>query len=179
MAKPNGWSRDVRSITRQATQVAATDRQKLLLAYWAAFADFLRTATPHFKPPKPGRDHWKTFGIGKSGFNLNFTALAQAKRIGVELYISRASAKEDFQFLEAQREKLEAAFGEVLIWENLPGKKGARISVQALASDPADELDWSNQFFWAHSKLSKFREVFAKPIRGIPESSSVSDNLEA
>lgn len=167
VAKPNDWSRDVRSVTRQATEVATTDRQKVLLAYWAAFSNFLRTASPHFRPPKPGRDHWKTFGIGRSGFNLNYTALVQAKRVGVELYISRSSAKSDFETLTSQRDTLEALFGEPLIWEELPGKKGARISIQPLSADPADELNWQEQFEWAHVKLSKFREVFAGAIQAL------------
>ena len=166
-AKPNGWSRDVRSVTRQASEGPVTDRQKLLLVYWAAFADFLQGVSPHFKAPKPGRDHWKSFGIGKSGFNINYNALAQFKRLGVELYISRPTAKADFKALYSQRDQLEEAFGEELVWEELPGKKGSRISVSALQADPADEPDWPRQFAWAHGKLSKFRQVFSAPIQAL------------
>ncbi|HEX4182144.1 MAG TPA: DUF4268 domain-containing protein [Caulobacteraceae bacterium] len=165
VAKPNDWSRGVRSVARQVSEGAVTDREKLLLAYWAAFADFLSTATPLFRAPKPSHDHWKTFGIGTTGFKLDVLALVKEKRIGAEIYISRGSAKADFQALFGQRDALERAFGEQLNWEELPDRKGSRISAQPLHADPTDESDRPRQYAWMHAKIAKFREVFTQPIK--------------
>jgi len=177
-AKPNDWSRGVRSVARQVSEGAATDRQKLLVAYWTSFAGFLTAATPTFRAPRPNHDHWKSFGVGKSGFSINITVLAQQKRVGAEIYISRASAKADFQALFGQRAELEQRFGEALQWEELPGRKGSRIAVPSLQADPADEADWPRQHTWAHSKLAKFREVFARPIQLISDEGVMSPDYE-
>jgi hypothetical protein len=169
-AKPNGWSRGVRSVARQVSEGATTDRQKLLVAYWTAFASFLANAEPRFRAPKPNHDHWKSFGVGKAGFSINVIALAQQKRVGVELYISRPSAKADYAALLSQKDALEASFGEELRWEELPNRKGSRISVEPLQADPSSDADWPRQHAWAHSKLATFRRSFAMPIQLIEDS---------
>ncbi|HEX6859463.1 MAG TPA: DUF4268 domain-containing protein [Caulobacteraceae bacterium] len=174
VAKPNDWSRGVRSVARQVSESAVTDRQKLLLAYWTSFADFLGSATPPFRAPKPNHDHWKSFGVGKSGFSINITALVQHKRIGAEIYMSRSSAKADFARLYALRDALEANFGEPLHWEELPGRKGSRVFVQPLQADPADSADWARQHVWAHDKLARFRRAFTDPIRALPDGGPVT-----
>jgi hypothetical protein len=170
-AKPNDWSRGVRSVARQVSEGAITERQQLLLRYWTAFADTLSRASPPVRAPKPNHDHWKTFGVGRSGFSINITSLVQNKRIGAEIYISRPTAKADFQALFAQRHELEKRVGEPLKWEELPERKGSRILVEPLQADPANEADWPRQHAWAHEKLVHFREAFTRPIQTLADTS--------
>lgn len=177
VAKPNNWSRSVRSAARQASQAVEGDRQKLLLSYWTSFAEYIQAKAPSMKSLKPSTDHWKTFGVGKTGFNINVNALTQEKRLGVELYISHPNAKRDFSLLESQRSFIEADAAQPLRWEPLPNRKGARISVEPLAADPADQANWPVQHEWMFNNLNLLRRVFANRIRQLAGAVAPSEGM--
>lgn len=169
VAKPNDWSRGVRSVARQVSESTASDRQRTLLAYWTAFGTYLNERSSPFRIRKPNSDHWRSFPVGKSGFSINVTALVQQHRIGAEIYISRETAKADFAALRQDRADIEAEFGEQLRWDELPDRKGSRIAVQPLEADPNDEANWPAQHAWALDKIERFHAAFAKRIKNLSD----------
>jgi len=94
------------------------------------------------------------------------TAAQRDKKIGVELYISRADDKATFRALEAERPDIERAFGEKLDWQELPEKTASRIAIYKSA-DPMDEADRRAQFEWLASKLERFRIAFYDRVRAL------------
>jgi hypothetical protein len=175
VAKPNDWSREVRSIARQVSDGVMSDRQQLLLRYWAAFGELLAREDKAFRRRKPNRDHWMNFALGRTGFHIAVTSLVKEKRVGVELYLSRTSAKADFARLATEQSQINAEFEEELVWDDLPGRKGSRISVVSLPADPNDENDWLRQQEWARLRVSKFKQIFTGRIASLPEPTGYPD----
>ena len=98
------------------------------MSYWASFAEYLKLHQSNFKIRRSNKDHWYSFTIGRSGFDLN--ALVSIRQwIGVELYMRNDYSKTFFRALEAQKESIETEFGEPLDWQELVGKKASRIAL--------------------------------------------------
>jgi hypothetical protein len=169
IAKPNDWSRGVRSTARQVGGVVLADRHRLRMAYWASFGEFLRAQESSFKIRRANKDHWFTFRIGRSGFRLNALISTHKHWIGVELYMSNDPLKTSFKALESEKAAIEAEFGESLNWQELPGKKASRIALYLAGTDPSDENQREYQHRWMLEKMEKFRNVFSLRVRNLPQ----------
>lgn len=168
VAKPNNWSRNVRSTARHAVeQSELRPSYQLRLLYWESFSSFLRERQSTFKIGRPCRDHWFEFRIGRSGFGISATITPEKDRIGVELYIHRDPEKRAFRALHLQRARIDQEFGETLDWPELPGKKAARIALYRTGIDPSDEGKRQEYQSWMLSRMEKFRQVFAERVRSL------------
>jgi hypothetical protein len=167
VAKPNDWSRGVRSTASRVGDVILADRHRMRMAYWASFGEYLKAHNSDFKIRRENKDHWYSFTIGRSGFNLS--ALISTKNwIGVELYMPNDYSKAFFRALEQQKESIEAEFGEHLDWQELPGKKASRIALRRLDTDPSNEKQRQEQHRWMLEKMDRFKRVFAQRVRLLP-----------
>ena len=175
IAKPNDWSRGVRSTARQVGGVVLADRHRLRMAYWASFGEFLKARGSSFKIRRANKDHWFTFRIGRSGFNLNALISTHKHWIGVELYMHNDALKTSFRALESEKASIEAEFGEALDWQELPGKKASRIALYHPDTDPADEKLREYQHSWMLEKMDKFKKVFALRVRGLSAEASLGE----
>jgi hypothetical protein len=168
VAKPNDWSRSVRSAARQVGGVVLADRHRLRMAYWASFGDFLKARQSDFKIRRANKDHWFQFRIGRSGFNLNALISTHKHWLGVELYMPDDAAKTTFRALEMQKEAIEREFGEPLDWQELPGKKASRIALYRSDTDPSDEKLREEQHRWMLEKMDAFKRMFANRVKLLP-----------
>jgi len=166
VGKPNEWTRGVIRTTRQVSDTPLNERQKFYLTYWSQFAAFLSEKNSGLKLRGTFKNYWCTFRIGRAGVHFGATAAQRDKKIGVELYISRADDKATFRALEAERPDIERAFGEKLDWQELPEKTASRIAIYKSA-DPMDEADRRAQFEWLASKLERFRIAFYDRVRAL------------
>ena len=168
VAKPNDWSRDVRSTARQVGEAPLNDRHRVLLAYWASFAAFLERKKSSFHITRPNKHMWYSFrGFGRGGFSINASASVEYHRIGVEVYISRDSDKSAIRALEAQRAQIETEFGEPLEWQELPGRQASRVVIYRKDTDPADEATWQEQHEWMLSKMKRFQATFGPRVAAL------------
>ena len=85
--------------------------------------------------------------------------------VSAELYIDAPEAKSYFRLLEADRAAIDAEFGGPLEWQELPGRKGARIVVYKHGVDPTDETQWPEQHAWLRSALERLGPVFRPRVR--------------
>ena len=143
------------------------ERHRIRLSYWASFGDFLRAKGSAFNIRRANKDHWFAFPIGRSGFVISATISTKKQRIGVELYIHRDADKSGFRGLMAQKESIEAEFGEPLDWQELPTKKASRIAVFRHGVDPSDEAQRQDLHGWMLQKMELFRKAFAARVKAL------------
>lgn len=137
------------------------------LAYWASFGEYLKGKGSGFSIRRPIKDNWCTFGIGRAGFHINATISTEKSRVGVELWIVRDIRKLAFGALYDQKTAIEQEFGEALYWQELPGKKGARIAIYKSGVDPSEASQYHGLHEWMLDKLDRFKNVFAARVRAL------------
>ena len=167
ISKPNDWSRSVSSAKKDVTQEGLSDTKQQQRRYWAAMLDTLakRESALRIRSPRP--QHWQNFSVGRSGFRLASTVNTFAGRVRAELFVYREDAKAFFFLLKAHSETIEAEFGSQLDWDELPGKKGARISISRNGVDPTDESDWPCQHAWLLDQLERLHQTFSKRVKAL------------
>jgi hypothetical protein len=166
IASPNDWARTTRTATRQVGETALAERVRL--AYWASFAEYLRAKGSTFRIRRANNDHWFEFPIGRSGFGISATISTKTQRIGVELYIHRDLGKVAFRALHVQKQAIEQEFGEPLEWQELPGKKAARIALFKYGVDPSEDEQYPELHAWMLAKMDRFKSVFAGRVKALP-----------
>ena len=167
VAKPNSWTKTVRSGGAAGTGATQSERHKVRIAYWASFAEFLREHDPSFVIRRENRDHWFEFRIGRSGVVISATISTQKKRIGVELYLSRDPLKSGIRQLASDRDAIEAEMGLKLDWQELPTKRASRIALFLDSVDPAMPDQFPALHVWMLDKMQRFRRVFATRVKAL------------
>lgn len=167
IASPNDWTKSARKASIQVSD-QGTEGQRVRLAYWTAFAEFLRQKTSAFRirTPKAGNVYW--FATGRSGTVIVALISAEEPRIGVALYTDKVA----FRALSAQANAIDAEIGEKLDWQELPGQKRSRINLYKQGEDPTDESRREQQHAWLLSKMERFRAAFVPRLISLAQPST-------
>ncbi|MCC5850220.1 MAG: DUF4268 domain-containing protein [Verrucomicrobia bacterium] len=140
-------------------------RHRLRLAFWEQLLDVLKGSPGSlFDNISPGKDNSIGASSGLSGVSYNLVFGKKAVR--VEVYLSRASAEENtflFDYLHAQKDAIEAAFGKKLDWQPLSGKKTCRICHEQ-PFDGFDPENWAEIIQWFNLHVPKLEQAFKGPI---------------
>jgi hypothetical protein len=167
VAKPNDWSRRVGSTARRIGESAVNDKQRLYEEYWASLGERFSKETSRRVLSKPNRANWYSFGIGGKGFSRSVVLSPAERWIRAELYIGNFHAKVIFQEFSKERAAIENEYGSALEWEDLPTRKGVRISAYLRDQDINDRASWPEQHDWLVKQLLSLRRVFQPRIRNI------------
>lgn len=168
MASPNDWTKAAREASGS---IASSKPQLIYSAYWASFAEYLKTKKSSFSIKLPRKVPLAIFPIGRSGIAIASRISTEDLRISVELYIHHDPDGVVFGPLRAQKEAIEREVGEEIYWRE-PGKRQRpRIALYMDVADPADETHWPNQHAWILPRLERFRTAFVGRIRALPFSS--------
>jgi hypothetical protein len=159
VAKPNSWSREA----LKGKQLADEPSEKSLAyqAFFQALIDELRERH-RFTNARAGQPQsWYSFSAGVTGLTFGFSFAAKG-RLRADLYINFTAAERNKAFLAAlmaDKDAIEAQFGEALSWEMLDGKRASRVACYqgGAIDDPADVLERHRQ--WAVERLLKFKRV--------------------
>ena len=178
VAKPNDWSRSVRT-TADGTSRGPVGQLRpsfqLRQAYWDSFAEFLKRNNSTFRVRRHRKDNSHVFPIGRSGAVISATISPNKKRIGVEFYIHHGD-KIIFRALLAQKAQIEREFGAALEWQELPHRKASRIAYFWNNVDPADPAMREDYHVWMLSKMDLFRSVFGERVRKVDRSVMDADS---
>lgn len=166
VAKPNSWTKAARSVAA-ASAAADQGSPRVRLAYWAAFAEYLRTNDDSFFIRRENRDHWFEFPIGRGGVAISATISTLKQRIGVELYFHRDPQKLAIRSLMNIRDTIEREFGGPLDWQELPTKRASRIATFLEGVDPADPSQYPHLHAWMLDNMQRFRRVFMQRVKSI------------
>ena len=174
VAKPNSWTKgsgNGQALVNGAEPQWYAKRR----AYWASFGEYLKQNNAKFAIRTPGKDHWHSFSIGRSGFVIDATITPQKKRVGVELLIRRDAYKSGFKQLKSEQAEVQAIIGHELDWMELPGKQATRIAAFLPSVDAFDEDQWPVIQSWMFGMIQKFNQAFASRIKTLDLSATELD----
>ena len=165
--KPNDWSKTVRSQAGDEGHI--TPHKRLQFEFWTAFREYVQ-ANSKLPTRKPGFQHWMSFSIGRSGFNLAaITSMwssanegTKSPEVRADLYLSGLSAKMHFKELEKHKDEIQAQIDLPLRWHDPEGAKACRIGIRR-DGDFTDRSKWPELFAWLLKYLEKLDAVF-RPI---------------
>lgn len=105
------------------------NRQALYQQFWTALLQRSQSKTTLFANIKPKPDYYIYTSAGKPGVSLGYV-ISVTDWASVDVYINLSTkerSKKLFDLLHAQKDDLEAAFGEPLEWMRLDNKRMSRI----------------------------------------------------
>jgi Domain of unknown function (DUF4268) len=175
VAKPNKWSRSVRSIALSSGNGASQLRQAAYNKYWTSFRDYIQSNGADFSIRTPPRQHWCGFGIGRQGFTLNTSASLSQKWISVHIWMSRESAKQAFDLLLLSKTEIHTELGFQIDWQRLPERKGCAIVITKPGIDPSATETQNEQYSWLLDTMRRFQRVFKHRIAALELDGSLDD----
>lgn len=132
--------------------------------YWSQLLPLLEN-TELFLNVNPTKSHWISTGAGKTGVNYTMVVTGTHCQIEVGLVAAKKETnKKHFKKLKTNQEEIENAFGEKLIWQELPDKKMSRIKSMLNDVNLFDKSHWPkmNEFFVENLPL--FEKAFKQEI---------------
>ncbi len=127
VSKPNNWSRSVNQYARQIRGGTLTRLEEAQIRFWTALKSAFESRNSSIRSKEPRPQHWTTYGIGRTGFNISATINSRQNRMGVEINLSGNEAKPHFHLLHRQKDAIEKSIGQNLQWMELPQKNTSRI----------------------------------------------------
>jgi len=111
-------------VKRHAERKDRIERHDQRYRFWETLLERAKKRTPIHANLSPGKDNWKSAGIGKRGFQLCY-ALRQRD---TSAYLWIADNKSAYQALLAEQETIDAEFGAPLKWFEAEEQKGCSIT---------------------------------------------------
>lgn len=175
IASPNDWTRDVRAASRLVSDKELAERHHIRMAYWGAFAEYLKERGSPVRISGSNKYAHKWFSIGRTGYGISATISTEKQRIGVELYIVEDVDKVAFRALYVEKNAIEREIGESLEWQELPGRKAARIASFKYNVDPSNKAGYPELHGWMLARIERFKKAFAPRVRSLPESGGADE----
>lgn len=169
VARPNDWTSD------GVDAAALTDTQRMQLAFWEGFTEFVsRKGTIVKKTHAPRPHNWLGMaGVGRGGFFLygvmSTWSEAGGHELRAELQITGEDSNHYFDLLFAERHDIEQKhdFGEELEWYNPAGVEKRRIYWR-LATDFADPDQRTEQYRWLLERVEALHRILAPRVKALP-----------
>lgn len=174
VASPNDWRKSNLTVASETPSARGVAYQR----FFQGLIDELRTTHRFTQARKAMPNGWYAFTSRVRGVKYSF-AFSGGGRAQAEAYIDRGDAtwnKWLFDELFAQRDILEAEFGEPLVWERLDHRRASRIACKRPGSieDPPETLTEIEN--WAIDRLLRFKEVFGPRLEILSGIESVSSS---
>lgn len=162
VAKPNDWTRKVKE---SASSGKITDTRQFQYEYWIALKNYLENSGSFLKVGKPYPQHWLTFSLGKSNFNINAICSVRDNLLRVDLNINEVGSKERFnKLLSLYESDAKNEFGDGLTWNELPGTKYSTVSIKR-DFDVKNRNQWNEQHVWLCDLVQRFDRFFRPKIK--------------
>lgn len=110
-------------------------------------------------------DHWLSTGSGISGCPFNF--IVTKNYCSVEFGLSSSEKefnKKLYDYLFSNKEEIEKAYGDNLLWERLDDKKMSRISYRMENVSIFNKEDWDDMITFLTENMIKLEKTFRKYI---------------
>ena len=167
ISKPNEWSRTIKDT---AAKTELTETKKLQLDYWTGFREFMEQSGSFIRCPKPAPQHWSTFSIGRSCFQLVARMNTRDGEIGAYFDIYGPDKKAYYALIvQGYKNQIESQLNMELDWRELPDAKESHVETHH-KTDPTDRTDWPSQHEWLKDTLEKFYKVFAPIVKKLDAS---------
>ena len=165
VAKPNNWSKSVRSSAKASTELTPT--KQLNLEYWEAMRKYFETTGTFLRFQTPQPQHWMNFSVGRSNFHFSTIVSVRDHFIRIDLYISGNNAKDQFFKLKNQCEdEAGKIFNGGLNWNELPEAKVSIVELRKSANT-SKRSEWQEQHEWFRENLEKMDKFFRPKIKAL------------
>lgn len=165
VAKPNDWSKSVRSSTNNGELTETRVQQQ---EYWSEFRDYVSKNGSPFRVQKPLPQHWTTIAIGKSNFYISLTVDSVNHTISIKFEMSGDAAKSNFDLLKnLYEEEAKNKISNNLKWLRLDNKKVSKVQLSQ-SFDFKDVDSREQQFAWFVENVQKFIKYFQPKIKALP-----------
>ncbi len=135
--------------------------------YWQQLLPLI-SSTNLFTNVNPSKDHWLGTGAGIGG--VSYTLIITKSHVRIELTISTSNKEKNklyFKKLIKNKEAIEQAFGQLLIWEELPENKMSRIKTEQQGVNLFNETDWPSMNEFIILNLPKFENAIQPFIKNL------------
>lgn len=168
VAQPNDWEKQVKS-ARTVGAGEVTERGRLYWDFWEQVRNRIQTAHPGWSRARTStKASWYSMSLGTTGcvMEMSFT------RIGLCAQIVFDASEADlnttrFRTIRARQGDFEEALGWAPLWDEMPGRKSARITVKSDFPDVTDVESWPQMIDWLVEAQSRLREAL-DAVGGIP-----------
>ncbi len=164
VCRPNIAVKESKSGLSKADQ----ERHAWRRGMWHSIHEVIRLTSPPFRLQRPSDDHWSSISIGRSGFHLAMLLTPRNGSIGIELSITVSWKDSALQGLEVHRQAIESEICSQLQWIPLPGKKSARILLEAKI-DPRNPENESLVREWFAENTERMYRVFKNRVLALAE----------
>ncbi|MBT0810162.1 DUF4268 domain-containing protein [Litoribacter ruber] len=140
-------------------------RYSIRRKYWNQLLPKLKNTTL-FTNVSASKDHWLSTGAGLTG--VAYTLVITKSCVRIELSITTSSKevnKNYFHKIRKNQAQIDEAFGEGIVWEELPGSKMSRIKVERNSINLFNEDDWGTMNDFFIQTLPKFHDVFDRFVK--------------
>ena len=161
IAKPNGWSKDVKS--SKGTSEGRSETEIFRYEFWSAFNEYMKNnPSGYFHTQSASYDHWMNIAIGKSDMHIALLLKTKEQKVCVQLYLWNDAEKKYFDELFKYKAEAEKQIGHALEWRRLDGKKASTIDLNKKFNlkNPSEQ---DAIFAWLKEYTEKFAGFF-KPI---------------
>ncbi len=156
ISHPNEWKKSVKRSTRDGE---LTDTKVKQLEFWQQLRAFAKDKYPELRLRSPRPQHWYDISIGRSDRHIALIIDSRVNQVRCELYIP--DSKDLFKTLLHSAPQIENELGTQLDWQELPGKKAARIRALHKCNF-ADTSTWQDTFQWLCETAKRFKAVFGR-----------------
>jgi hypothetical protein len=148
VVQPNDWQKQVRTATKVG---AVSGKGALYVEFWGRFIEQVHALQPEWTRAKAvGPYNWFEMKGPIKG-TLISSSFAQGDRLRHELYIDTGDGdrnSEIFEYLRNRQEQVEAAYGQPLVWEELPTRRACRIADYQEGCSLAEKERWDEYVGW-------------------------------
>ena len=156
VVEPNDFGKTVKA---QSESRWLEERGIKYQEFWMQVVDRLRDKFPEFKSRKaPTRQY---FGLSTDYSFCNRTIAFGRSKLKVEFYLGASDAainSSRFEALYERKAEIELEFGGQLSWEELEGRKAARIAIYRDGSI-VNEGEWESYLSWIDENFTRFSVV--------------------
>jgi len=165
VSKPN---QAVRQAARSKAVEDLSDSRKFQFDFWNKFKDKLAKTKkiPSLQTPRP--QYWFDVSLGKTNIHISNTCNTEENTVGVRIYIGNKISDSMLPYLEQEKNEIEKAIGQKLIWNPNPDNRDKVIYLQH-STDFSDQQKVEEAIDWLVEYTVKFREIFSKMIKKAPK----------
>ena len=171
VARPNAWEKQVR---KSAESGGLTETQERYTRFWNEVFEAVKVKHPDWRSlmrTPAVKVSWVTFSSGLTSVWLGYGFVGPTserdqcqgvKALRTEVYFGSGDAQVNAQRYEIaleNRQRIEAAFGGPLSFEELPEKKASRISVY-MEGAASEEEKWPQYIDWLIKTQERMRTAF-------------------
>lgn len=167
VCRPNDWSRIVQTAAKEIEASQLTPRDLTLRDFWSDLKAELERNRSKVRTQKPLPQSWTNAALGRTGIHLVAVARVRKRSMAVQVTLHGPNRDAFYKELFAQKEPIEAQFGEPLEWRELPEKTESQIRIARENVDLTDRGKWPEYLTWMRERLERLQSVFGSRARNL------------